>query len=104
MASIKDPSSSFLPSISDEVKKSNDSSNINRFSKRLTMIEDKLKFYHFECNRYGAQWVKIVEKCLQEECEICNLNDYMITTLGCKVMFESFAKYPISPLQVGVLE
>lgn len=102
MENIKEEESTSLHvSFDDEVKKElSDLSNFSELSKHLTMIEEKLKFYHFECKRFCTQRVKIVENCIQDDSEICNLDDYMIGTLGCKIMFEIFVKYPITPIKV----
>ena len=87
-------------SLNDEVENLSDSSKLSvKLERQKTMIEEKLKFYHIECNRYNTQRVKIVENCIRDESEICNLDDYMITTLGCKIAFDSFQKFPITPLR-----
>lgn len=70
----------------------------NQSIKYQELIRDKLKFYHHECSRYSSQRIKIIENCIENELEKCNLDEYMIGTLQCEVMFESFEKYPVTPL------
>lgn len=98
---VEADSASLHVSFDDEVTKEvSDSSNFSQISKHFVAIEKKLEFYKFECHRYCTQRVKMVENAIQTESEICNLDDYMIGTLGCKIMFESFVKYPITPIKV----
>lgn len=70
----------------------------NQSIKHQEFIRDKSNFYKHECKRYSSQRIKIIESCIENELEICNLDEYMIGTLQCEVMFESFEKYPVSPL------
>lgn len=69
-----------------------------RLSKYQELLDSKLKFYRHQCNRYNSHIVKIIENCIANERELCNLDEYMIGTFQCKLMFEVFQKYPISPL------
>lgn len=69
-----------------------------RMSKYKELLDSKLKFYRKNCNRYNLNIVKIIENCIVDERELCNLDEYMIGTSQCKLMFEAFQKYPISQL------
>lgn len=61
-------------------------------------IDEKLKFYGMECKRYFMEKLNIVQQCIEENLQECCLENSLITSLQCQIMFESFTKHPVTRL------
>jgi hypothetical protein len=59
-------------------------------------VEKKLQYYDSECKRYALRKIEMIQKGFREE--FCNLENYAIESLQCQIMFESFARHPVSRL------
>lgn len=60
-------------------------------------IRAKLQFYESQCKRYSLQKVRKIQECVGGA-EVCSLDHYGIGSLQCQVMFETFAKPPVTQL------
>lgn len=56
--------------------------------------DGKLKFYAKECKRYSIEKVKIIQQCMKETQADCNLENFLIGSLQCQVMFQAFQVIP----------
>lgn len=81
-----------------EQEKLNKEEEVERL-KHQSEIEVKLKHYESECHRFGLQKIKIVQRCLQEKVEVCDISEYGVGTLQCQIMFESISKVPETSLK-----
>jgi Ran GTPase-activating protein (RanGAP) involved in mRNA processing and transport len=86
---------------SDEMESETMSRDSNILAEKIlhkTHLEAKLNEYKKECFRYNEKTIKLIEQCIEEEIKICNLRDYIIGTLQCKLMFDTFAMFPSTRL------
>lgn len=68
--------------------------------KSLEKIDNKLNFYHIECERYFVEKLKIIQQCIREDLDVCYLQEFMIGTLQCQIMFKSFRMLPMTPITI----
>lgn len=68
--------------------------------KHQSDIRMKLHSYESECKRYNLEKVEVIQKCIRENAgaDVCNLDNYCIGTLQCRIMFDAFAKNPATPM------
>ncbi|KAG5670876.1 hypothetical protein PVAND_001108 [Polypedilum vanderplanki] len=64
----------------------------------ISKYDIKLKFYAEECEKYAIEKIKIIQQCLEETLIDCNLQNYLIGSTQCYIMFEAFRHTPISRL------
>lgn len=81
--------------ISEESLHSNDQK-----SKHQGAIHEKLKFYTAECKRYFLEKLHFVQQLIAEKFDCCYLQDFLIGSLQCQIMFDTFQKIHLTPITV----
>lgn len=61
-------------------------------------IKVKLEAYESQCKRYNSPKVEMTQQCIREAKEFCNLDDYVIGSLQCQIMFDIFTRKPTTKL------